>query len=83
MSPFFRLVADEEQLTDAMYEFVTDPSPRRNDLPIVEELSDINHDLVDVLEMMVIDGTEDRADVAAFVRAVFGPGGSGPVKRES
>lgn len=83
MSSFFRLVADHDQLTDAMYEFVTDPSPSRNDRPIIEELSDINHDLVDVLEMMVIDGTEDRRDVASFVNAVFGPQGSGPVKQES
>lgn len=83
MTRFFRLVADQDQLTDAMYEFVTDPSPRRNELPIVEELSDINHDLVDVLEMMVIDGTEERSDVADFVHAVFGLHGSGPVKQES
>lgn len=83
MSSFFRLVVDQDQLTDAMYDFVTDPHPSRNDRPIVEELSDINHDLVDVLEMMVIDGTEDRRDVARFVEAVFGPHGSGPVKQES
>jgi len=83
MSSFFRLVVDQDQLTDAMYDFVTDPSPSRNNRPIVEELSDINHDLVDVLEMMVIDGTDDRRDVASFVEAVFGTHGSGPVKQES
>ena len=83
MSSFFRLVVDQDQLTDAMYDFVTDPSPTRNERPIVEELSDINHDLVDVLEMMVIDGTEDRHDVAGFVQAVFGQHGSGPIKQES
>ncbi|MDQ4044694.1 MAG: hypothetical protein M3173_04500 [Chloroflexota bacterium] len=83
MSPFFRLVADQDQLTDAMYEFVTEPTPRRNHFPIIEELGDINQDLVDVLEMMVIDGTDNRADVAAFVDFVFGPHGSGPVKQES
>ena len=83
MPSFFRLVADHDQLTDAMYEFVTDPSPTRNDRPIIQELSDINHDLVDVLEMMVIDGTEDRGDVAGFVSAVFDPQGPGPTKQES
>lgn len=83
MSSFFRLVADHDQLTDAMFEFVTDPTPARNNRPIIEELGDINHDLVDVLEMMVLDGTESRADVAGFVDAVFGPQGSGPVKQES
>jgi uncharacterized protein YdcH (DUF465 family) len=83
MSHFFRLVVDHDQLTDAMYDFVTDPHPSRNERPIVEELSDINHDLVDLLEMMVIDGTDERDDVARFVSAVFGPHGSGPVKQES
>lgn len=83
MSRFFRLVADEDQLTDAMYDFVTDPRPSRNDRPIVQELSDINPDLVDVLEMMVIDGTDERDDVARFVSFVFGPHGGGPVKQES
>ena len=47
MSRFFRLVVDQDQLTDAMFDFVTDPHPSRNDRPIVEELSDINPDLVD------------------------------------
>ncbi|HEV2128062.1 MAG TPA: hypothetical protein VGR22_05520 [Thermomicrobiales bacterium] len=83
MSPFFRLVADQNQLTDAMYEFVTEPTPRRNHFPVIEELGDINQDLVDVLEMMVIDGTDNRADVAAFVDFVFGPHGIGPIKHES
>lgn len=83
MSNFFRLVVDHDQLTDAMFDFVTDPTPARNNRPIIEELGDINHDLVDVLEMMVIDGTDKRADVAGFVDAVFGPHGSGPVKQES
>ena len=83
MAAFFRLVADHDQLTDAMYEFVTEPTPRRNHFPVIEELGDINQDLVDVLEMMVIDGTDDRADVAAFVDFVFGPHGTGPVKQES
>lgn len=82
MSRFFRLVVDEDQLTDAMFAFVTDPHPSRNDRPIVQELSDINPDLVDLLEMMVIDGTEARDDVARFVSFVFGPGG-GPVKQEA
>lgn len=83
MPSFFRLVTDNDQLTDAMFDFVTDPHPSRNDRAVVQELGDINPDLVDVLEMMVIDGTEDRRDVAGFVDAVFGQGGSGPVKRES
>lgn len=83
MPGFFRLVTDNDQLTDAMFDFVTDPHPSRNDRAVVQELGDINPDLVDVLEMMVIDGTEDRRDVAGFVDFVFGSSGTGPVKRES
>ncbi len=83
MSRFFRLQVDLDDLTDAMHQFVTDPQPSRNDLPVVRELDDINHDLVDVLECMVLDGTEERQDVADFVHAVFGAQGSGPVKVES
>jgi hypothetical protein len=83
MSTFFRLQVDLDDLTDAMYGFVTDPLPSRNDRPIIQELGEINQDLVDVLECMVLDGTEERQDVAAFVDAVFGPHGLGPAKRES
>lgn len=83
MSSFFRLQVDLDDLTDAIYAFVTDPSPTRNDRSVILELNDINHDLVDVLECMVLDGTEDRDDIAAFVATVFGPGGGGPRKQES
>jgi hypothetical protein len=83
MSRFFKLQVDLDELTDAMYQFVTEPTPRRNDLPIVEELDDVNPDIVDVLECMVLDGTEDRGDVAAYVHAIFGAHGPGPVKQES
>jgi hypothetical protein len=83
MSAFFKLQVDLEDLTDAMYGFVTDPLPSRNDRPIIQELGEINQDLVDVLECMVLDGTEERRDVADFVNAVFGPHGMGPVLREA
>jgi hypothetical protein len=83
MPSFFTLNVDLDDLTDAMFAFVIDPLPSRNDRPIVQELGDINHDLVEVLECMVLDGTDERADVAAFVDAVFGPHGLGPVKRDS
>ncbi len=83
MSGFFRLQVDLDELTDAMYAFVTDPQPSRNDRPVIQELNDINHDLVDVLECMVLDGTDDRQDVEDFVYTVFGAHGPGPVKAES
>ncbi len=81
MTSFFRLQVNLDELTDAMYDFVTDPQPSRNDRPVVQELNDINHDLVDVLECMVLDGTDDRQDVEDFVYTVFGS--QGPVKVES
>lgn len=83
MNTFFRLQTSLDDLTDAMHAFVTDPHPSRNDRQIIQELGDLNHDLVDVLECMVIDGTEERGDVSAFVQSVFGPHGEGPVKREA
>jgi hypothetical protein len=82
MYSFFSLRVDLDELTDAMFDFVTDPHPSRNDRTVIQELGDINHDLVDVLECMVLDGTDDRADVASFAMAVFGPHGTGPTKQE-
>jgi len=83
MSSFFRLQVDLDELTEAMWEFVTDPQPSRNDRPVIQELNDINHDLVDVLECMVLDGTDDRQDVEDFVQTVFGPNSLGARKAES
>jgi hypothetical protein len=72
-SPFFRLLVDEDGLTDALLQFVTDPRATRNDLPVIEDLHDLAPGMVPVLEAMVLDGVEDRADVAAYVHAsLFG-----------
>jgi len=71
MSRFFRLQVDPDELTDAMYEFVTDPHPSRNERPIVQELNDLAPEVVDVLESMLLDGTEERQDVADYVHATF------------
>ena len=72
MNPFFRFDVDLDELTDAMWEFVTDPHPSRNGRPVVKALDDIHPDSVDVLEAMLLDGTEERSDVAAYVANVFG-----------
>ena len=74
---FFRIEVDEDALTDALYDFVTDPKPTRGERPVIQELHEINPDAVDVLECMVLDGTEERGDVAAYVHAVFGGAGAG------
>jgi hypothetical protein len=55
-----------------MLAFVTDPHPSRNERPVVRALHDVHPDSVEVLEAMLLDGTEERADVAAYVAAVFG-----------
>ena len=72
VNPFFRYDVNLDELTDAMWEFVTDPHPSRNERPVVKALDDIHPDRVDVLEAMLLDGTEERSDVAAYVDTVFG-----------
>ena len=71
VSPFFRLLVDEDGLTDALYEFVTDPRASRNERPVVQDLYDLAPGMVPVLEAMVLDGVEARADVADYVRAAL------------
>jgi hypothetical protein len=71
MSRFFKWTVDLEALTDEAYAFVTDPRPSRNERAVVQELHDVNPEVVDVLESMLIDGTEDRQDVADYLTAVF------------
>lgn len=71
MPRLFRLQVDPEQLTDEMYAFVTDPSPTRNERAIVQELSDVQPEAIDVMEAMLLDGTDERQDVAAYVHAAF------------
>lgn len=72
MQSFFRFDVDLEALTDAMWEFVTDPHPSRNDRAVVQALHDVHPDSVEIMEAMLIDGTEERGDVAAYVATVFG-----------
>jgi hypothetical protein len=74
-SPFFRLLVDEDGLTDALLQFVTDPRATRNDLPVIQDLHDLAPGMVPVLEAMVLDGVEERHDVAAYVHAsLYGVG---------
>ena len=74
-SPVFQLLVDESGLTDALLDFVTDPHASRNDRAVIQDLHDLAPGMVPVLEAMVIDGVEDRSDVAAYVHAsLFGIG---------
>ena len=72
MTPFVRFEADLDALTDAMWAFVTDPHPSRNERPFVQALHDVHPESVEVLEAMLLDGTEERGDVADYVMTVFG-----------
>jgi hypothetical protein len=74
MAALFKWTVDLDALTDEAFAFVTDPHPSRNNRSIVTELSDVNPEVIDVLESMLMDGTEERADVADYLNAVFGPG---------
>jgi hypothetical protein len=72
MSRFLRIVrVDESAFTDALHEFVTDPSATRNDRDVILELNEMMPEMVDILESMVLDGTEDRQDVADLVTYIF------------
>ncbi len=73
MTRLFRWTVDIDALTDEAYAFVTDPHPSRNERAVIQELHEINPESVDVLESMLIDGTEEREDVAEYIGAVFGP----------
>jgi len=70
-TPFFRLLVDEDGLTDALLDFVSDPRGSRNDRPVVQDLHDLAPGMVPVLEAMVLDGVENRADVADYVHAAL------------
>ncbi len=62
-------------MTDALLAFVSDPRATRNDLPVIQDLHDLAPGMVPVLEAMVLDGVQERTDVAEYVHAaVFGVG---------
>lgn len=72
MARFLRIVrVDETEFTDALHAFVTDPSAARNQRDVILELNEMMPDMVDILESMVLDGTEDRQDIADLVTFVF------------
>jgi uncharacterized protein YndB with AHSA1/START domain len=72
MSRFFHIEVDEPALTDALYAFVTDPKPSRNERPVIQELHSFVPEMVSVLEHMVLDGVKERQDVVDYVNFVFG-----------
>ncbi|MGI9253004.1 MAG: hypothetical protein ACR2J8_04605 [Thermomicrobiales bacterium] len=70
-NPFVRVTIDRERLIDEMVAYLNDPSAARNQREVIRALDDLHPESVDVLEAMLLDGTEERDDVAAYVEAVF------------
>ncbi len=72
MSNIFRLLADEEKLTDELFAFVTDPSAdNRNERAIISVLHEVVPQMVSVAECMLLDGVDERHYVADYVHAVL------------
>ncbi len=72
MSNVFQLLANEERFTDELFAFITDPNAdNRNERAIVSVLHEMAPQIVSVAECMIIDGVEERRDVADYVHAVL------------
>ena len=71
MSNVFQFLANEEKLTDALYNFIIDPhADSRNERAIVSVLHEVAPQIVSVAECMIIDGVDERVYVADYVHAV-------------
>jgi hypothetical protein len=70
----FRLAIDEETLTDELFAFVRDPRSTRYQRRIVRELRVLAPGMIPVMEMMILDGVEERHHVREYVAAVIGDG---------
>ncbi len=72
MSNIFRLLADDEKLTDELFAFVTDPSAdNRNERAIISVLHEVAPHMVSVAECMILDGVDERHYIADYVHAVL------------
>ena len=72
MSRIFRLSIDEETLTDELFAFVVDPRSTRYQRRVVTELKVIAPGMIPVMEMMILDGVDERHYVHDYVTAVLG-----------
>ncbi len=72
MPNIFQLLAHEEQLTDELFAFITDPSAdNRNERAIVSVLHEFAPQMVSVAECMILDGVDQRRYVEDYVHAVL------------
>jgi len=74
MPRLFRLTIDEETLTDELFAFVMDPRSTRYQRRVVKELRALAPGVIPVMEMMIIDGVDERRHVRDYVAAVLGGG---------
>ena len=74
MSRIFRLSIDQETLTDELFAFVVDPRSTRYQRRVVTELRALAPGMIPVMEMMILDGVEERRHVRDYVSAVLGDG---------
>jgi len=72
MARLFRLSIDEETLTDELFDFVCDPRSTRYQRRVVTELRVLAPGMIPVMEMMILDGVEERHHVREYVTAVLG-----------
>ena len=79
MSRIFRLAIDEDTLTDELFAFVCDPRSSRYERRVVRELRALAPGMIPVMEMMILDGVQERVHVADYVHAVVGDGADGDV----
>ncbi len=74
MSRIFRLEVDENALTDELFAFVRDPRSTRYQRQVVSELRTAAPGVIPVMELMILDGVDERRHVAEYVHAVMGDG---------
>ena len=73
MANIFRILSEEDKLTDELFAFVTDSNAdRRNERAIISVLHELIPEMVSVAECMILDGVEERHYVADYVHAVVG-----------
>ena len=72
MSNIFKLLADQDTLTDELFAFITDHNAdNRNERAIASVLHEVAPQMVSVAECMIIDGVDERHYVADYVNAVL------------
>jgi hypothetical protein len=74
VSRIFRLSIDLDTLTDELFAFVMDPRSTRYQRRVVKELRALAPGVIPVMEMMILDGVDERRHVRDYVDAVLGGG---------